>query len=443
MDDVDAQPNIDDRDRAQRRLIRVAGAGSLWCATALGNISRLFVLSLGGSAFDVALLETLTQTTPLGQLAGLKLLPRLGKTRLMAVGKAAAVAPMLAVVALAAFGFTGPPTVAATIACFFVMLLLNAIGNTSWWPLLQDNTSSDAMGAFFARMRTRLRVIDVAAPLAVGAYLGASPAPRQFVLPFVVGAMALAAGGWMIRRVGQGSYQPPDVSLLLRLRLAGRSASIRRYLWFVLQHTFIIALAAPFWVVILKDRNMPSGYVVWLGTIAALGHLAGLRLWAWMVDTHGGRAVLTLSSLGTAALGGAWLLLPDGQTPMMVWGAAFFLLWGFLEGGILMGRTWTMMIAVPAVYQADGLTLGIISMAAGGSLGSLLGGAAFTYFESCPRLLGHDATAVYLAAAQCLVVLTFVSSRRLRGHGDQTPTRQLLAGFWRRTMETFRPDMEG
>ncbi len=71
MDEEDGKPNIDPgepdpRDQTQRRLIRVAGSGSLWCATALGNISRLFMISLGGSAFDVALLETLSQTTPLG-----------------------------------------------------------------------------------------------------------------------------------------------------------------------------------------------------------------------------------------------------------------------------------------------------------------------------------------------------------------------------------------
>jgi hypothetical protein len=74
---------------------------------------------------------------------------------------------------------------------------------------------------------------------------------------------------------------------------------------------------------------------------------------------------VTLSVVGSAILGLGWLALPGESWALtiggvkiggvMAWAVAFYLLWGFVEGGILMGRTTAMLVAVPSVYQADGL----------------------------------------------------------------------------------------
>jgi MFS family permease len=233
-----------------------------------------------------------------------------------------------------------------------------------------------------------------------------------------------------------------DAPLRLRLRLAGRSASIRRCLAFIVQNSFTLGLTAPLWQYMLKEhRHMPDSFVVWLTAIGAIGHLAGLRLWAWMADVHGFRPVVTLSTAGAATLGLVWLAIPGGGWGVMVWAVAFYLLWGFVEGGLLMGRTTAMLAAVPSVYQTEGLTLAMLAFAVGDGAGGLAGGAIL---DQLARWFPHpswpDPKVVYLAAAQVLLLLILIPARRLAGRDRQTPTPQIAALLWRRLTGKEEPD---
>ena len=61
--------------------------------------------------------------------------------------------------------------------------VLQQLGNTAWWPLVQDSTAGEAMGAFMTRMRMRQRLVDLCLPILIGIYLGAQPSselPHHF-----------------------------------------------------------------------------------------------------------------------------------------------------------------------------------------------------------------------------------------------------------------------
>ena len=428
--------------RSQSRLIGAAGAWSFWANTSMGGVHRLFVMSLGGGAFHMGILEAVIQGGVLGQLAGLKLLRRLGKTRLVATGRLVSTLPAAGLLVLALTGLIGPWAIGLAIAAYAIMNLLYGVGSTAWWPLIQDNTSEGERGNFFARIRTRLRAIDVLVPILVGLYLGGTPSAGRFALPFLVALASLFVAAMLVRKI---RYQPsaePDVPLLLRLRLAGRSASVRRCLFYIFLQMFTLGLTLPLWQYMLKKhRGMPDAFVVWLTAVAAIGHLAGLRLWAWMVDTHGNRSVTTLGIVGTAALGAGWLLMPGGGWGVLVWAIAFYLLYGFLEGGTMMSRSTAMLAAVPAVYQADGLTLMMLSFSAGASLGGLIGGAVLDQIATWfPSSAWPDPKALYLAAAQGLVLFSLIPGRRLIGHARQTPAREIAAFLWRRVTGKEEPD---
>jgi len=439
----EGQPAEQQLRRSQAAIIRVAACWSLWSATTLGNVASLFIMRLGGQEFHVGLVSALSQGSWWAQLAGLKLLPRFGKVGLALMGRLGAAGMMLFLMGLAVGGAGLRPTAAVTLALLIygVMMIVHTTGGTGWWPLLQDNSSEGEVGAFFARIRRWLRLVEIVMPVAVGTYLGGQPQPARFLAPFGVGLAAILTGAYLVRRVRERPTEDLGVPLLIRLRLAARIPSIRRYLVFVFQLNFLVGMVAPLWAAMFKKHlDLPSSFIVLLGSFIAVGHLSGLRLWARMVDRHGGRSVLTFSLFGTSLLGLSWLGLPREATYAMVWGVGFFLLWGFFEGGIMMGRSTAMLSAVPAVYQSNGLTLAMITWATGGALGSLVGGAVFQWIAAMrASVAGIDAKLLYLAGVQVLMLLSWLPSRRLHGHVHQTPTRQLMAAVWQRMIDRFRP----
>lgn len=447
MDENQAQAGQDvlpqqERERAQTALIRAAGSGMVYYAATMGVVCTLFLLSMGASSFHIGIAATLFAVSPLWQLAGLQLLGKVGKARMGAYGKLASLAPLGFLIVLAASGRPGPPAVALAIAAYAVMVSLSVVGNTGWWPLLQDNTKGGAMGRFFARMRTRLRLVEVLLPMAVGWYLGGHPPGSKFTLPFVLGAAAMLAGAYFMLKIPERPDAAKEIGLFLRLRLAARARSIRPYLTFVGLYGMMLGLATPFWVVMLeKGRHLPVNYIVWIVAVAAVGNVVGLKTWGNLVDRHGGRALMGATLAAEAVLGLAWLFLPVGQAAMVVWGVCFYAIWGFLEGGCLMGRTAAMMKAVPAVYQADGFTLVTLAGGAGGSLGSLLGGFCFDWLIRHPRFLAPlEATTLYLALSQLGLLAAWLMRSRLAGHHQQTPARLLLAAGFRRLLGRSNDD---
>ena len=308
---------------------------------------------------------------------------------------------------------------------------------------MQDNLGPDAAGQYLVRMRTRLRGVEIGMPLLVGLYLGQHPPLQKFLLPFALSLVAMVLGTLWMRNLPQRPVNAPDVGLGLRLRLAARSPAVRRYLLFLLVFMIVASMFASFAMVLLtaKDKNpfpaLPEGFVLSMIAVAAVGHMLSLRFWGHMVDRHGSRGANTLSLVGSGLLGLAWLLLPTEQTLLMTWAILFYLTWGFFEGGSLMGRTHAMLRAVPDVYQADCFTLMTLVGAIGGAIGACAGGWIFgfltTYTASADLPHFWDPRKFYLAIVQLGFLASWLLSRRLVGHANQTPTRDLVSEWVRKT----------
>ena len=98
-----------------------------------------------------------------------------------------------------------------------------------------------------------------------------------------------------------------------------------------------------------------------------------------------------------------------------------------------MGRTRSMMDAVPTDYQAEGFSVVMYAASLGGVLGALCGGAAFEWVtELRLDVLGWDARQVYLAGVQLGYVLVWWLSTRLQGYREQTPAYAVLRSALRR-----------
>jgi len=416
-------------------MIRAAICLVLVNATTMGSVATLLVLALGGGFLHVGILAMALRSGSIGQIAGVQILRRVGKARLAMGGRLAGLVPVAVLATLVAVGRPSASIVATAIAAYAVMALIGGVSNTGWWPLLQDNAAGEGMGWFFTRMRTWLRLTQIASLLAVGYYLGAAPEPRRFLLLMAVGAAALLGGAWSIRRVPETPRAAPDAGLLLRLRLAARARTVRPYLRFIFLYMFLYGLITPFWVVMYKRYGLGDGEIVVMMSLVALGNVGSLLLWGRMVDAHGGRAALSLSLVLQGVMGLAWLGLPAGGSALLVWAGAYSLLWGFAESGCQMGRTSAMFRAVPAAYQADSFMLTMLASAAGGAAGAMIGGRVLAALTGAGAFVaGLDARLVVLAGAQVCILGAYLASRRLTGHAVETPARVVMVGLLRRVI---------
>ena len=416
-----------ERRRGQTYLIRVALSDSFIYSVVLGNMATLFVLRMGGTPYQASLRQTFANLAPVIQILGLVLMVRLGKARLGAIGRSLNIVPLLVLVGLAAYGHTGMTWAWLTIGAFAWLSISNVVANTGWWPILQDNTEGEGIGTFFSRMRLKLRILEVALPLTVGFLLGKNPVTASFIVPLSLAMVAMAVGSSYMRKVPERRLDPPKAGLFNRLVQAARVPSVRSFLVFLATRSVIGGLPAAYWVVMLKSRGLTDNFVIWMIPVAAAGHMAGLTLWANVVDRHGSRPVLTISIFGHAALGLAWLLMPLGLGPVIVWASAFFLAGGFLDGAFMMGRTQAIMDAIPPHCQADGFALGNVTMAVFAGLGAYVGTVAFEPLIAAPAMIaGIDQRLIYLAGVQMCLVGSWVASRRLTRYHRETPTSELM-----------------
>jgi MFS family permease len=238
---------------------------------------------------------------------------------------------------------------------------------------------------------------------------------------------AMMVGAWFIRRVPERKILPPEKSLYHRLRDAVAVPSVRSYVIFLGVRSIVGGLPAGFGIVMLKLRGMDDNMVLWMIPVAAVGHMVGLNLWAGIVDRHGSRPVITIATLAQALLGLSWLMLPYDHTMLIVWAVLFFVAAGFLDGAFMMGRTQAMMDAIPTHCQADGFTLGNISMAVFAAIGAYAGTLCFEPLTAAPdSIFGVDYRLVYLSGVQACLIGTWIASRRLTRYHRETPTSVLM-----------------
>ena len=420
--DIDDTASQASRRKSQSRLVAIAVSGSTNNAL-LTSIVPLFLLSLGASPFLIGLVATSTHIQKMGRVVGLQFMHRTGKAGLFFWGR---IGSLPAGIALALLAFQGGAGVWAAwigLAVFTIRGTVQQMGNTAWWPLVQDNTASGAIGSFLTRMRLQQRLLELVLPLVVGWYLGSQPIANDFALPFALALLSTFAGAFLARGVVEKNQPLSNEGLLLRLRQVIAEPPMRAYAFFVMARTAVLSATFPLWVVALTDWGLPVSYFVWMTPVQALGYMAALHTWGRMVDRHGSRGVLTITLILQAAMAPAWLFLPTGLPWIALWASAIHLLWGALDGGHQMGQSRAMLDAVSPAYQAEGFAIAIYASALGGIVGGITGGALFQW---APALAGERGPLFYLAAAQLAFVATWLLSTRLAGYREQTPVHRLL-----------------
>ena len=409
------------RRQSRSRLIGIAVSGSANNAL-LTSIFPLFLLSLGASPFLIGLVATSIHVQKMGRVVGLQFMHRTGKAGLFFWGRLGSLPAGLGLALLAYQDGVGIWAAWIGLAVFSVRGTVQQIGNTAWWPLVQDNTSKSALGSFLTRMRLQQRLLELVLPLLVGWYLGSQPVAHSFALLFSLAILTTLAAALFSRGIVEREQPPLQQSLWHRLREVLNDAPMRTYAVFILARTAVMAATFPLWVVALTDSGLPVSHFVWLTPVQALGYMAGLRGWGQMVDQHGSRAALTITLVLQAAMAPTWLLLPQGLPWIALWAGLVHLLWGALDSGHQMGQSRAMLDAVSRDYQAEGFAIAIYASALGGFVGGIAGGACFQWTEEA---MGIRGPLYYLTIAQLAMVVPWLLSTRLAEHARETPVHRL------------------
>jgi hypothetical protein len=412
------------RKKGQPRLVGLAVMGSVNNAF-ITSISALFLLALNASAFQVGLLASASHLQRATRLIGLHLIPKIGKAHLMFWGRSISILPTIGLIVLALY--LQPSAQAVWLALIMITLrgLLQQTANTAWWPLIQDNTASNAIGHFMARMRMAQRALEIVLPICVGWYLGTKPPAEHFTPLFALSLLATLLGAWWIRKVSECPQPHTNQNLFQRLWQVIKHHPVQCLGIYMAVYMGLRSMGFTFWVVLLTERGMSYMHFVWLTSVGALGQLICLPFWGRVVDRHGGRSAITIALLGMILLGFFWITLPTNLFWLTLWAGGIFLLWGIIDGAHQMGRTHTMMKAVSSDYQAESFSVIMYGASIGGIVGGLSGGAVFEYVQKLTHTT-YDSELLYLAGIQFLYFIVFILSRSLPGHADQTTTRELI-----------------
>ncbi len=422
------------RERGQRRLILYLITGSIVGQFIVSN-APLFLLALGASPFHIGLLATLIKLASTSRLVGARALPYLGKTRTLYLGRAlGSIGPFLLVpVALATD--LGSDAIWLAIGLVVLRQLVVQAGGAGFWPLIQDNTSTSSLSGFITRQKITQRVLALAVPLVAGWYLGSQLSAARFALPFALTAAVGVTGAWWVRSISERTLPKPTERYLSRLRSVLRFSAVRGYILCFGLCAFVSTASMTFWVVVLYERGMPVDYYVWLTALAALGEVLTLYGWGRLIEAHGYRAVLTATLMFLGLAAPVWLTLPVETTPLIIWGAVFYFLWGVFVGGLNFGETRAMIDAVPDGYQGEGFAVMAFFSSVTAALGAFVGGLVFEWANSIPSATdGSEPTLIYLTVTQSLLICGWFLCRLLKGYRDQPSLAALLGRQARRCL---------
>ena len=153
-------PSQASRRKSQSRLIAIAVSGSTNNAL-LTSIVPLFLLSLGASPFVIGIAATSNHIQKMGRVVGLQFMHRTGKAGLFFWGRLGSLPAGIGLALLAYQGGAGVWAAWIGLAVFTIRGSVQQMGNTAWWPLVQDNTASGGIGSFLTRMRLQQRLLEL------------------------------------------------------------------------------------------------------------------------------------------------------------------------------------------------------------------------------------------------------------------------------------------
>ena len=364
----------------QRWVIRCSCISMLFWAGVNDRVVSLYILRLNPAVND-ATLAFFFAIGPMAAILTAAMSPLVawrGKKRILVPFYLAASAVILLMTGLPVVANLWGP-MAAVMAAGTILTVhsaLRALGQSGWFPIIDDNVPAESRGRFFGRLRTSWQLMLVACSWTVGAFLGHAPSLGRFQAILVVAAVASAVMALAITAIPEAPLAPRSgqTSFWRMLGVPFRDREFRNFLAFVTLYNVALAMPGPSAVRCLKGTlGAGDNMVVWLDTVASIGAAAALPLWGRFVDRFGGRPIFALLLPPLALINLLWLpaspALP--HWPWLV--GAYSLLNGMLLFGIGVGVTDIMLSGAKEGQRSAYINIAFVANTMAAGVGPFVG----------------------------------------------------------------------
>lgn len=348
-----------------------------------GPFLTAFLLEVGGSEGQVALLTSFVCATQVLQVAGLGLVSRVRRRRALAM--ALSLGHRACWVAICLVPFVVPSgRIPLILALMLTAEGLSALANPAWSSLMHDAVPAKVRGAVLARRRA-LGLLGALLATGLGGFaiqhMAARWGPGWVAYPPLFAAgVALGVGAVAVLvRIPERTLPdraPPELAAQLRRPLD--DPRFRAVLRFNAAWSFAVGVASPFFLLYLLRRlEVPLAAATLLTVVSQLANVACLQLFGRLADRASCKLVLWLACpMFLASL----LLWPVVSRPDFPLGlgpglALIYLLSGASLAGVSVASNSLALALAPTDEAAEYLTVHGLVSAGAGMLGPLVGTA--------------------------------------------------------------------
>ena len=282
--------------KQRRRSIHFAVIGAISAVTSGccigGSVLNLAVLKLGATEVYLGVLSFVTMGSWCFRVFTMSAIERVGKRKVMLLWYWLVMLFLLLYVLIPFLAGHWPPW-----ACLALLLVAAlgrntayALGNTGWFPLLQDVVPRRITGRFFANMRTAWQTASLITVLAIAFFLGRNPDWWRFQAVFIIGFFA-----YLVRVVSiyplaeyppQNNHEKPP-RIAERFREAFGVTEIRVLIFYVITYTLPLMITEPFKIKLLKDLGYTDRFILAATSMLAVGAIISLKPWGRLAGARG------------------------------------------------------------------------------------------------------------------------------------------------------------
>jgi len=409
-----------------------------------GNVLNLAVLKLGASEVYLGVLSFVTMGSWCFRVFTMSAIERIGKRRVMLF--------WYWVVLLFILPFVFIPFLAEfwpAWMCLALLLIASlgrnityALGNTGWFPLLQDIVPRQITGRFFANMRTGWQTASLIIILACALFLGRNPEWWKFQIIFIFGFLAYLLRAFSIIPLAENPPQKArqkQPGIAARFRETFGVPEMRILIFYIFSYILAATMTEPFKIKLLRDLGYTYRFILTATAMIGAGAIISLRPWGKLADRFGNRFIFTIAHIGLFLCSLCWVLVGYNQFSRVLVFVLFFL-WSLFHSGNGIAQTRYMMHTVPAGKQNYITIINVfLSLAAG--LAPLLGG----FFLATSRGISFGTGPAGFNNYDLLFIVTaflFIVPHRLRNKlqvAHEKPTMQVIAIVTRPLRNIFGP----
>lgn len=288
---------------------------------------------------------------------------------------------LLTPIVLAAYGVRGAFLYVGAILLVFAVC--RAVGETAWFPWMQEAVPDGIRGKFSALNMMLTTAAGGAAVWFAGAMLEGGEGLGRFMAVMGAGVGFGLASVACAFFIPGGAASPPD-RRAPRGRGMAEALGDRQFMLFLaglgLAALGMQPLGSFLPLFLTQEVGMTQAAVVRLQLWALAGGLASAFLWGWAADRFGSKPVMLTGLYAIAALPVPWMLIPRGGPWAAHWAAALTFAGGVCFHGWTIGSGRHLFVTmVPPEKRTAYMAIYCAALGLAGGVGPLLAGQALEW----------------------------------------------------------------